>query len=93
MLSHREEAPRARGRRAPRSHVAEAVPQQRRGVQSPQPAPLPPATDPLSEHAQRGRPVPRRSGSAARVFPASLEAGLVPALGADRRGSATPDHH
>lgn len=85
MLSHWEAAPRS-WRRAWRSHVAGALSQQRRGVQRPRPAPLPPATEPLFEHAQLDPAVaPRRQppGSTVRVFRAVLEAGLaaVPRVG------------
>lgn len=86
VLSHGEAAPRA-WRRARRSHVARAVSQQRRGVQRRPPAPLPPAIEPPSEHAQLGRavaPGPQLHCSVVRVFQASLEAGLA-TVGARRR--------
>lgn len=42
-----------------------AVSQQQRGVQRPRPAPLPPATEPPSEHAQPGRALARSESPAA----------------------------
>lgn len=65
--------------------MAGVVSQQPRSVQRPSPTPLPPAADPLSEHAQLGRAIarsPQSPGSTVRVFQTALEAELTIVPGA-----------